>query len=120
MEEVFIILGMLGIISGTVIRLKKMSLERERMRLMAVRNGDLTEDEAMRGNFMGKLKKKAQGKMLSSDSDSDVKALEYRLQNIETIVTDPDFHLGRQDNSDVILRKLDEMNRRLDSLERNK
>ena len=108
------IIAVTAILAGTIIKAKKLNLEKERLRMA----GHLPEGEKKKIGFLSKkgLKSKVL-KSSNSDDSEEVVALNRRIENLETIIMDG-FETNtalREAELQAEIRSLSERLKRLES-----
>jgi hypothetical protein len=109
MEPVILLITITAIISGTIVRIKKLNLERERMRLMAGQQPEAGVLQSLRQQLPPSINSKAR--------EAEYLELKKRLENLETIVVDGMEHQLMNGTGAQVQRELKEISERLRRLE---
>lgn len=121
MEPVILLVSITAILSGTYIRAKKISLEKERMRLMAG-GGQMSimeQPAPKRNGFFRRAKSVIPPININTKgSNNEVEELKKRLENLETIVVDNMDATLVNGTAQRIQDELKEVSSRLNNLER--
>lgn len=120
MEPVILLVSITAIISATYIRSKKISLEKERMRLMAGGGAPPMEQPKRRKGLFRRAQEAIPPIHLHTkprDSE-EINELKKRLENIETIVIDSMDGAMVNGTAQQIQRELKEVSDRLNQLEK--
>lgn len=104
MEPVFIILGLAGIISGTILKSRKLQIEREELRIKEM-----------------SMLAPHQQQQVPQYLNAQIEDLKKQVANLQVIVADTDVYRLSESSAEASLKKqIDELSRRIIELEKTR
>ncbi|MGB0522075.1 MAG: hypothetical protein ACPGJS_03905 [Flammeovirgaceae bacterium] len=114
MEPVIMIIAVTAIISGAIIKSKKINLEKERMRLGM---GIPPEPKRKKGLF-SRAKSSIPPLIIKNNTPNEMDKIQKRLENLEVIMLDQAENVGSStQNESLILEEIRNLSARLRKLE---